>query len=102
MIIAFASWLGVSTLWLSIGILATLASWDIAHLISRGRRVEKIENEDEMVARHFRRLSGVLVIGLVFSLLALNLRLTFSFGWTLILGFLMILALSRVVSFLRN
>ena len=100
--IVFGAWVEVNQYWLIIAIISALAAWDIANLIARTRRVARIDDEDNIVVHHLRRLGGVLVIGLVVCLLALNLRLTLTFGWILILGFMMILALSKVVSFLRQ
>ncbi len=102
LVIAVGVWQDVSVVWLLLGIASSIVSWDLSHLIARGKRVEKIIDQGEMIKRHFLRLGGVLVIGLGLCLLALNLHLTITFGWALILGLLMFLALSRVISFLRS
>ncbi len=100
--IVMGTFFDVAIIWLIMGVVSALVAWDISYWTTRKNRVGRIDREDIMVKQHLRRLGGVLVIGLGFSLLALNLHLTLTFGWILILGFVMILALSRVVSYLRD
>ncbi len=102
LVIAVGVWQGVSVVWLLLGIASSIVSWDLSHLIAKGKGVDKIIDQVGMMKRHFLRLGWVLVIGLGLCLLALNLHLTITFGWTLILGLLMFLALSRVIRFLRD
>ena len=101
-VIVLGTYVDVENIWLIIAIFSALVAWDISYWISRRNRVQRVDHEDIMLNQHLRRLGGVLVIGLGLSLVALNLRLTLTFGWMLILGFVMILALSRVVMFLRE
>ncbi len=102
LMIAFGVWRGVGVLWLLVGIAATIVAWDMARWIAQAKRAGRIIGGDKLIRHHLLRLGGVLVIGLGLSTLALNLKLAFTFGWALILGLLMILALSRVISFLRE
>ncbi len=102
LIMAAGAWQGVGELWLSIGIAAALISWDSSHLITRANQVDRIDHQEGVIRRHLLRLGWVLIIGLGLCLLALNLHLAYTFGWALILALVMILALSRVISFLRE
>lgn len=102
LLLAFGVWQGAGIPWLLAGIMANITAWDLARLIAKSDRAERIVDADGIVRRHLQRLSGVLVIGLGLSILALNLRLAFTFDWALILALVMIVALSRAISFLRE
>ncbi len=95
-------WLGVNEIGLLIGGIAALAAWDFAHLGRQMQWAQRVEDEDERLRRHGLRLGGALLLGAAISLLALNLNLQYTFGWGLIFGLALILALSRMVAYLSG
>jgi len=101
-LLAVGGWQGVAIPWLVVGIASLIITWDIARLSAQMKRVERIVDEDGLIRRHLLRLGSLLVIGLCLSILALNLRLMLSFDLGLILSLVMIITLSRVITFLRE
>jgi len=100
--LALGAWLEMNLPWMLAGMTGMLAAWDMSDWIQRLMRVERIAKQQEQTRQHILRLGAILVIGSGLTLLALTLRLTFSFGWALILGFVMIIALSRVIGYLQK
>jgi hypothetical protein len=101
-ILGSAAWLGANLIWIFIALAGFIAAWDLGRWIRLAGEVDHILYEGLLVKQHLFRLGGVLVIGLGLSFLALNLDFKYSFDWALILAFVMVLALSRVVGFLRQ
>jgi len=108
-LIVAGGWAGLSVGWLLVGVLATLAAWDLDHFAQRVQ--EMIEDDDEardtgretvVVRRHLLRLGGVIAIGGLLAVLALRVQVRFSFAVAVILTFASVLGLSQAVRMLRR
>jgi|GEM_PF-1587712 hypothetical protein len=88
--------------YLLIGLLATLTAWDLSRWMALAGRAQRLEDEALLVGMHARRLGGVLLAGLLLSLLGINLQFRIIFGGAFLLALSLILALSRLVSFFRR
>ena len=97
-----AAALGAHWLYLLIGLLAVLAAWDLSRWMALAGRAQRLEDEALLAGTHARRLGGVLLVGFLLSLLGINLQIKITFGWAFLLALSLILALSRLVSFLRH
>jgi hypothetical protein len=100
--LALGAWLEMNLPWMLAGITGMLAAWDMNDWIQRLKCVERIVEAQEQTRQHILRLGAVLILGLGLTVMAVTLRLTFSFGWALILGFVMMIALSRVIGYLQK
>lgn len=90
---ALGVWLGGAPWALLLGVVATLAAWDLCHFAARLRRTPQIIGEAALITAHLRRLGVVIAAGLLLGILALTLRLGLSFGWALALLLLAALGL---------
>lgn len=97
-----AAWKGLELGWLLLGMIGLIMAWDLARMLKLASGVDRIQDEGHFLQRYFLRLGGLLFLGVGLCFLALNLQFDYSFGWGVILGLVLIAALSRVVSFLRS
>lgn len=96
-----AAWIAGVSVWLFVALAGMIVAWDLGRFIRIIESVDIILNEGNIIKQHLIRLGVVLVIGLGLSFLALNLNFKTSFDWMLILAFVMMLAISRAVGYLR-
>ncbi len=96
LLLAYGAWLDVAAGWLLGGMLTTLAAWDLDAFWRRLQRVARIEQADQLIGSHLRQLALTLMLGLVFSLVALFVRYELRFGWGLLIILLLIIAFGRV------
>jgi len=99
---AFGIWFELPADWLLLGIVATLASWDLNHFAQRLRAAEDIEGERVLKRAHLQRLFIVASLGLLLGEVTLRVQLSFAFGWAFLLGLLAVLGLSQAIRFLRR
>lgn len=96
------AWIGAKTIWLLVALIGAITAWDLERFVRVMDDAPAVRNENQLIQKHILRLGGVLVIGAGLSLLTLFSDFRISFGWMLILTFVMILALSRVIGFIRR
>ncbi len=97
-----ATWAESSRLWILISLVVFVMSWDLGRFTQLIENVAFIPEVNNLIKNHILRLGGVLVIGFILCLLALNINFKINFDWILILVFVMFLALSQVVGYLRR
>jgi hypothetical protein len=97
-----AAVLRVPGFYLLAGLLMALSAWDLSRWMALAGRAQRLEDEALLAGMHARRLGGVLLAGLLFSLLGINLQIRITFGWVFLLALSLILALGRVIRFLRS
>ena len=102
LLLLLANSLKIHWVYLLLGILTGLTAWDISRWMRLTGRAQRLEDESAIVRTHLRRLGGVLLFGFLLSLLGINLQVKISFGWAFLLGLIPILALNRVVAYLRR
>lgn len=97
-----AALLHVHGFYLLVGLLMALSAWDLSRWMALAGRAQRLEDEALFVGTHARRLGGVLLVGLLLSLLGINLQFRITFGWVFLLALSLILALGRLIRFLRS
>ncbi len=90
----------IVVLWAAI--LALLVAWDLSHFVQRIRYAERVEDFPQALRQHFLRLGGVLVVGGMFSMLALQLRVRLGFAVAVLLSLLAAIGLAQAVAFFRR
>ena len=95
---AWGVYQGLATGWLLGGLVAALVAWDLDHFAQRLRQAGHVAGEAELKQAHLRRLLIVAGLGLLLGGLALSFQIELNFGWALLLGLLVILGLSWVIS----
>jgi hypothetical protein len=91
----YATWLGMSSWLAMLAVLLALAAWDLGRFTFRLRDVPDAAAAAQLERVHLTRLGLALGTGLVLGALALMLRISFDFGWALVIGAAAIFALSR-------
>jgi hypothetical protein len=81
---------------------AALIAWDLHHYRERLAQVKHIEAEPALVRDHVQRLFLTVGAGLGLGAVALLVRMTYSIGVIVVLGFVLAFGLSRAVSYLRK
>jgi hypothetical protein len=99
---AFGVWQNMPPGWMLLAAAGALVGWDLNQFESRLRSAKRTDNEAALIQAHVRRLLIVAATGLALSEIALGVQVEFSFGWTLLLGLLAMLGLSRAIGFLRR
>jgi hypothetical protein len=89
--------LAASALLLLTGMVAGLVAWDLGHFRHSLRDVEDVRDEATLTQGHMWQLGLSAGLGWLLGAAALGLRLTFDFIGALILGILIIVALSGTV-----
>lgn len=90
---ALGIFMGSAPLMLLLGVVATLAAWDLFSFSMRLRRAPQIMGEAALIKAHLQRLGVVIGAGLILGGLALRARFGLSFGWALGLALLAALSL---------
>jgi hypothetical protein len=94
---AFGAWLGLTSGWMLLGVVAALAAWDLAHFTARLRGAGAITPPSELTRNHLRRLAVVAGAGLLLGGIALGVRVELTFGWAILAAALAIIGLSRLI-----
>lgn len=94
--------LGLPNLWLLTSLVWALVAWDLDHFGRYLDEVPDVRNETELVHGHFRHLGGVAGLGWLLGAMALSVKLTFDFIWTLALGTLVVLGLTGMIRYTRQ
>ena len=93
--------LGLGAGWMLLGVVGSLAAWDLGHFVETLRDAGRVEGARQLEREHLRRLVLVAGLGLLLGALALSVQSRLSFWMVMFLGLVGILSLSRVVAYLR-
>lgn len=85
-----------------LGIIATLAAWDIEDFHQRMEGVERVDHRETLERKYLQRLLVIEGSGALLALAAVSISVTFSFGSALLLGLLAVVGLSRTIGFLQR
>ncbi|MBC8074608.1 MAG: hypothetical protein H7Y32_00910, partial [Chloroflexales bacterium] len=99
---AWGAWNGLATSWLLCGEVLALAVWDLDRFERLLARADRVTNAAALWRGHVLRIAPVLAAALLLGLIALNLQVTLSFAWMILLGVLALLGLSRAIGLLRR
>ncbi len=94
--------LGLGAGWMLAGLVAALSAWDLAAFAAWLQGVQPADKAKALVRRHLGQLLIVDAVGLLLAGVALYVRLRLSLAVLLLLGLVLILGVSRAVSFLRR
>ncbi len=95
--LVLASLLDVGLLWLLPGMIAALAAWDLDAFIVRLASVERVEHESVLVRAHLQRLGLLCAVSLLVSGVVSLMRLHLSFGLTLALALVVVVAVRFIL-----
>ncbi|HEY43089.1 MAG TPA: DUF4175 domain-containing protein [Anaerolineae bacterium] len=99
---AIGLWLTLAPGLMLLGMIATLAAWDLENFLRRVEGAERVDHRNDLERRHLRRLLMVEGSGTLLAVAALSVDVNFGFGSALLLGLLAIVGLSRTIGFLRR
>jgi len=102
LISVLAAWLGLNRYLLLFNIIFTMISWDISTFITNLNRTENIPKEKKLINAHISRLAIVSTLAFVLAISSFLLEFNISFGWALVLGLILIIALSRTIGLVRQ
>jgi uncharacterized membrane protein len=92
----------ISTGWLLLSVVATLAAWDLDYFVRRLKKVERVEKPHDLEQRHLKRLMSVAALGLLLGGVAIAVEVQLNFGWVLFWGVVLILGMSRLIDLLNR
>jgi hypothetical protein len=92
----------LSSFWLLTGLIAALVAWDLDHFSSILDDAPDIRDETNLKRRHFQRLGIVSGLSWLLGVAALNVRFTFGFSLTLLLGLVLIASLGGAIRHMRR
>lgn len=95
-------WLNLSVGLMLTSMVLTLVACDLENLIQRFNSMGRIERPKELERRHIKRLIIASVSGMVLAFIALQTKVSLSFGMSLLLGFATMISLSQAIGFLRR
>jgi hypothetical protein len=93
-------WQRLAPLWLLLGQVAALATWDLSEFSFRLDQLE--EPQPAIESAHLKRLAPVVGVGFISGWLALGFTLKLNFNFELLLGLLAFLALAQIVRLIRR
>jgi hypothetical protein len=99
---AYGAWQGFPPFILLLGILATLAAWDLDHMLQRFAQVKPEALMPRMERRHLLRLVVVCGASLLLGGASLLIQVHISFDLALVLALVTVIAFSQVVVYLRR
>lgn len=102
LVTAVAGALHASPMILLTGVALTLFAWTLGNVEQRLTAVDDIRDESELIKKHVQWVGGVIGLGWIFGMVALNVQLSLTFGWALLLGIMVVFALSRFVRRLQQ
>jgi hypothetical protein len=93
--------LDVSPTLLVTSIALALFAWTMGDVAEQLTAVPEMRDEAAVIKKHVQWAGGVIGLGWLLGVVALNLQLGLAFGWVLLLGIIVIIALSLFVRRLR-
>lgn len=94
--------LDVSPTILITGIALALFAWTMENVAEQFTAVSQVRDEKEVIKKHVQWAGGIIGLGWLLGVAALNLQLGLTFGWVLLLGIVVVIALSLFVRRLRH
>jgi hypothetical protein len=94
--------LGVSAALLLTAIALALFAWTMGNVSRPLTAVTDVRREPDLIKTHARWAGGIIGLGWLLGLIALNLQLTLTFGWGLLLGIVVVFTTSRFVRRLQR
>jgi hypothetical protein len=101
-IAAIGTWLEVNLILLLVGVIGALIGWDLADFLFQEKLADRIDNEVRLVRVHFIRIAIITILGIGLSLLSRSIKMQITFAWALLLGMILVIALSRTTGYLKN
>ena len=95
-------WLSLPAVWMLLSTVTALAAWDLVGFANRIRSVPRIDAGSRPARAHLMYLVAVCGVAILSGMLALGVGVTLSFGWALLLGAVVLLGLSFVMTILRR
>jgi hypothetical protein len=92
----------IPAVWLFLGLVAALATWDLSRFTAYLHQAGDIEAETALKRGHLRRLQFTLILSLLLGGLALTFQTRFNFGPGVFFSLLMVISLSLAVQFIRR
>lgn len=99
---AWGVWYGAAAGWMLGGTVAALIAWDLDHFSQQLNQGGHIKNPVELKRGHLQRLLIAAGLGLLLAGAALSIQLDINFGWALLLGLLVMVSLSWIISLTRG
>jgi hypothetical protein len=93
---------GATPLWMFLGTVAALITWDLDHFVAYLAQAEEIEAEAALQQAHLKRLQLTTILSLLLGGAALALQLNLNFGFAIFLTLLMVVSLALAVRFIRR
>ena len=98
----FGVGLGMLPVGMLVALIATLVAWDLHRFLLRLGTADTVIDKSTLQKIHLRRLAITAGVGLVLGVLALNLEFNLGLGWVILMGLIVAVSLSWVVSFVRR
>jgi len=95
-------WSNVWPGWLLVGMVATLAGWDLEYFVYRLRYVRDETVISALSGAHLRQLGWVAAAGLLLGSAALILRYNLNFGWAVLVTLAAVYGLTRFIGFFKH
>jgi hypothetical protein len=100
--VLMGAFFNLSSFWLLTGLVAALVAWDLDHFSSILDDAPDIRDEANLKRRHFQRLGIAVGLGWLLGVAGLNMRFTFGFSLTLLLGLVLIASLGGAIRHIRR
>ena len=95
-------WSDLPALWMLVSVVSTMVAWDLHRFERRRSMAGDVEAMDEVARIHLQRVLLVAGLGILLGGITLGTGLQLNFAWALVLGAVLILALSRVLRFIHR
>jgi hypothetical protein len=102
LITAVAGLLGFSPILLLTGIALGLFAWTMGNFSHQITAVPNVRDEPQLIKKHMQWAGGTIGLGWLLGVVALKVQFTINFWWALVLGIVVIFALSRLVRRLQQ
>lgn len=99
---ALGLWLALPPLGMLVGMLLTLAAWDLQHFSMRLRTVQRVDAAKRLIRSHLQYLLLVLLCGAVTGVVALGITVHLTFGWRLLTGVTALFGMAYAIMVMRR
>lgn len=96
------TWFELNPALFVIGLIAALSAWTLDNFARQLEEADSVEGEQALKRSHLRRLLLVDGLGLLSTVLALSIQIRLSFALAVVLGLVVLVALSHAIGFLRR
>jgi hypothetical protein len=102
LITAVAALLGLAPILLLTGMALALFAWNLGNVNRMLTAVPDIRDESALIKTHLQWSGGTIGLGWLLGLIALNIQFSINFWWALVLGIVVVFALSHLVRRLQQ